>query len=84
MAGHVYSLRSFAVLSGAVVLGSAALIVPVLAASHDQIVQACREELRPQIRACAQAKGLMGNHEAVRRQCGRPLVHPCVLKRLGR
>jgi CHAT domain-containing protein len=30
--------------------------------------------------ACAQAKGLRGNPEAVRQQCGIPLLRPCVLR----
>jgi CHAT domain-containing protein len=51
-----------------------------LSASHEQIVERCRESMRPQIQACALAKGLKGNHEAVRQQCGAPLVRPCVLR----
>ena len=61
---------------GAVV--AATWLGPVVAATHEQIVEVCRERLRPQIMACAMAKGLRGNHEAVREQCGVPLVRPCV------
>jgi CHAT domain-containing protein len=50
------------------------------AASHEQIVERCRELMHPQIMACAQAKGLMGNHEAIRQQCGMALVRPCVMR----
>jgi CHAT domain-containing protein len=49
-------------------------------ASHEQIVEKCRELMHPQIMACAQAKGLMGNHEAIRQQCGMGLVRPCVIR----
>jgi CHAT domain-containing protein len=51
---------------------------PARAATHDQIIDKCREAVRPQIRACALAKGLKGNPEAVKAQCGAPLVRPCV------
>jgi len=36
--------------------------------------------MHPQIMACALAKGLKGNPEAVREQCGAPLVRPCVMR----
>ena len=49
------------------------------AASHEQILERCRELMHPQIMACARAKGLMGNHEAIRQQCGMALVRPCVI-----
>jgi CHAT domain-containing protein len=35
--------------------------------------------MHPQVMACATAKGLRGNPEAVRQQCGVVYVHPCVL-----
>src|SRR5215467_9744008 len=60
------------------VLGSILMGGPTLAASHDQIVEMCRQALRPQVQACAQAKGLKGNPEAIREQCGKPIVSPCV------
>lgn len=53
---------------------------PAAAANHDQIVDMCRQAMRPQIQACALAKGLRGNPEAVRAQCGMPLVRPCVMR----
>src|SRR5215469_10049877 len=59
------------------VLGSILMGGPTLAASH-QIVEMCRQALRPQVQACAQAKGLKGNPEAIREQCGKPIVSPCV------
>ena len=54
--------------------------VPAYSASHEQIVEMCRQSLHPQIMACAQAKGLRGNPDAVREQCGAPLVRPCVMR----
>jgi CHAT domain-containing protein len=53
---------------------------PVLAASHDQIVEMCRQLMHPQVQACAIAKGLRGDPEAVRQQCGMALVRPCVMR----
>jgi CHAT domain-containing protein len=57
-----------------------AVLQPVLAATHEQIMESCREALMPQIMACAQAKGLRGNPEAVREQCGRGQVRACVMR----
>src|SRR5580704_14101250 len=53
---------------------------PAIAASHDQIVDMCRQQMHDQVMACALAKGLKGNPEAVRDQCGTPLVRPCVMR----
>jgi CHAT domain-containing protein/tetratricopeptide (TPR) repeat protein len=50
------------------------------AASHEQIIETCREALHPQIMTCAQAKGLRGNPEAVRQQCGMEMVRACVIR----
>jgi len=66
-------VATLATLSGSTLASTA-----LFAASHDQIIEMCRERLHPQIMACAQAKGLKGNPEAVRNQCGAPLVHACV------
>jgi CHAT domain-containing protein len=38
----------------------------------------CRQALHPRVLACAQAKGLKGDPEAIREQCGKPIVSPCV------
>jgi len=59
---------------------AAALVHPAYAATHDQIIESCRQSLHPQIMACAQAKGLRGNPEAVRQQCGFALVRACVIR----
>jgi CHAT domain-containing protein len=53
---------------------------PASVQSQDQIRETCRRALMPQIHACALAKGLQGDPEAVRQQCGAPLVGPCVLR----
>src|SRR5258708_6836899 len=80
MAGRLIALHGLAARLCAGALASVTLVVPAHAASHDQIVEACREAFRPQIHACALAKGLKGNPEAVRQQCGAPLVRPCVMR----
>jgi CHAT domain-containing protein len=80
MAVRVNALHSFTALCCAAALAAVTPLFPALAASHDQIVEACRQAMRPQIQACAQAKGLKGNPEAVRAQCGTPLVRPCVMR----
>jgi len=50
------------------------------AATYEQIVEQCRQAMMPQIVACARAKGLRGDHEAIRQQCGIGLVRPCVMR----
>ena len=63
---------------GTGVLASIILLQPAYAATRDQIVERCRQALHPQVQACAQAKGLQGNPEAIRERCGKPIVSPCV------
>jgi CHAT domain-containing protein len=79
IAGDVKVRRTFAALVGTAVFASP-FFSWAFAASHEQIVEACRESLRPRIQACALAKGLKGNPEAIRAQCGAPLVRPCVVR----
>jgi CHAT domain-containing protein len=78
------SSRHFLVPNGIVLIATLACTslasAPAYSASHEQIVEMCRQSLHPQIMACAQAKGLRGNPEAVREQCGAPLVRPCVMR----
>ncbi|HEX4409208.1 MAG TPA: CHAT domain-containing protein [Xanthobacteraceae bacterium] len=57
-----------------------ALVTSALAANHEEIIERCRSQFHEQIMACAMAKGLRGNPEAVRAQCGVPLVRPCVVR----
>ncbi len=73
------AIQSITVL-GAGALAAFLLLQPAFAASHEQIVERCREALHPQVMACAQAKGLRGNPEAVHAQCGVPIVRPCVMR----
>ncbi len=80
MSGRLNRLRIRAALLAIGLLIPAATATPAGAASHDQIVDMCRQAMRPQIQACALAKGLKGDPEAVRQQCGAPLVRPCVLR----
>ena len=80
MSGRLNRLRIRAALLAIGLLIPAATATPAGAASHDQIVDMCRQAMRPQIQACALAKGLKGDPEAVRQQCGAPLVRPCVMR----
>jgi CHAT domain-containing protein len=80
MSDRINTFLAFAIAACASVLGSTLMCRPTIAATHDQIVEMCRQAMRPQIHACAQAKGLMGNPDAVRAQCGVPLVRPCVIR----
>ncbi len=80
MAGRLNRVRVWVALSAAGLFLPAAIAMPAIAASHEQIVDMCRQAMHPQIQACALAKGLRGNPEAVRQQCGAPLVRPCVMR----
>jgi hypothetical protein len=55
-----------------------------LAATHEQIVEACREAARPTMVACMQGKRGQGDHDAALEQCreavGVPFVKACVLR----
>jgi CHAT domain-containing protein len=54
------------------------------AATHEQIVDACREAARPAMVACMQSKRGQGDHDALHEQCrqsvGIPFVKACVLR----
>jgi CHAT domain-containing protein len=54
------------------------------AATHDQIVDACREAGRPAMDACMQGKRGQADRDAAHEQCrlsvGRPFVQACVLR----
>jgi len=79
MTQRVNLMRGVATLLCAVAFASISPLATALAASHDQIVEMCRARFHEQIMACAIAKGLKGNPEAVREKCGAPLVRPCVV-----
>jgi CHAT domain-containing protein len=63
------------------IFASVALSCGAFGATHDEIIASCKESLHEQIRACALAKGLRGDPEAVRERCGSPMVHACVIQR---
>ena len=54
------------------------------AATHDQIVAACRETARPAVVACMQSKRGQGDHDVLLEQCrqtvGRPILQACVTR----
>jgi tetratricopeptide (TPR) repeat protein len=68
--------------AGAAMLCNAA--GPGAAATHEQIVAACREAARPAVVACMQGKRGQGDHDAALEQCrqtvGRPIVVACVTR----
>ena len=80
MSGRLKCVRVLAALLAVGLLFAAATAMPAMAASHEQIVDMCRQAMHPQIMACALAKGLRGNPEAVRQQCGAAIVRPCVMR----
>src|SRR5580704_4853448 len=73
-------------LSTAGAFASIVLIHPAIAATHEQIVERCRESAHPQVAACVRAKigGRGGDREAAIAACresvGRPIVMACVLR----
>ncbi len=75
-----------AMLCAAWVAGGA-IAHPALAATHEQIIEMCKQSLFAQIHACVVGKlgGLPRNASAdalerARQQCGPPLVRPCVMR----
>ncbi len=80
MPDRLKALRGFAMPLTAGAFAAIVLLQPALAASHDQIMAMCKEQMHPQVMACALAKGLKGNPEAVHDQCGSPLVRSCVAR----
>ena len=63
---------------------SIVLIHSASAATHEQIVERCRESARPQVHACVMGKRGTGDREsnlaACRASIGRPMVTACVLR----
>ena len=86
MSDRVNAWRGVAppVLAGA--FGAIALLQPAVAATHDQIVDACRQSLMPQLHACVVGKvGSPRTAEPValekaRQACGQAIVRPCVIR----
>src|ERR1700730_9026331 len=73
-------------LSTAGAFASIVLIHPAIAATHEQIVERCRESAHPQVAACVRTKiGARGGDReaaiaACRESVGRPIVMACVLR----
>ena len=65
-------------------IASIALLHCAFAATHEQIVERCRESARPQVQACMMGKRGSGDREsnlaACREAVGKPIVHACVLR----
>jgi CHAT domain-containing protein len=72
----------FAAFVAASALAAIASVLPVFAATHEQIVAKCRETARPAVVACVRSKG--GGSEAIIEACrqsvGKPIVYACVLR----
>jgi hypothetical protein len=73
---------SAACLAGAVVFFGSAGLAP--AATHEQIIEACKEAARPPVIACIHKRRGAGGFETLREQCrqsvGVPFVKACVLR----
>ena len=80
MPDRLQVLRGLIVPLCAGAFAAAALIQTAFGATHEEIIEACKQSMHDQIQACALAKGLKGDHEAVHQQCGEPIVHACVTK----
>ena len=76
------SAFQFAAFVAANALAAISSILPVFAATHEQIVAKCRESARPAVVACVRSKG--GGSEAIIEACrqsiGKPIVYACVLR----
>jgi CHAT domain-containing protein len=77
--------RAAALLTG--LFAGIAIAYPAFAATHEQIIETCKQALFAQIHACVVGKlgGLPRNApadalERAREQCGPPLVRPCVMR----
>ena len=59
-------------------------IGPAPAATHEQIIEACREAARPTMVSCMQSRRGEGDHDTLHEQCrqsvGIPFVKACVLR----
>jgi hypothetical protein len=78
-----FTLRLAAPLSASA-FASIVLIHSASAATHEQIVERCRESARPQVYACMMGKRGTGDREsnlaACRESVGKPIVLACVLR----
>jgi len=76
------STFGFAASLGVGAIAAVAWPHPAFAATHEQIVERCRESARPQVQACMMRKRGSGDREsnlaACRESVGRPIVQACV------
>src|ERR1700694_1442001 len=82
-----YGLGAFTGALCATVLGSLILLQPAFAASFEQIVETCRQAVRPQVHACMQGKRGSGDREtnlAACRGAVTAIVHACVARETQR
>ena len=72
----------FAAFVAANAFAAVASVLPVFAATHEQIVAKCRETARPAVVACVRSKGGGSDAiiEACRQSVGKPIVYACVLR----
>ncbi len=84
MTERLTAVRGVAASLCAATFAAVALATPASAASADEIREKCRQQFHEQIMACAIAKGLKGNPEAVREKCGMPLVRACAIREAAR
>ena len=84
---HRYSLGALTVSLCGAVLVSLILFQPAFSASFEQIVQTCRESVRPQVQACMQGKRGSGDREtnlAACRGAVTAIVRACVARETQR
>jgi len=78
--------RTLAAPMCACVFGWIVLIQPAFSATHEQIIETCKQALMPQLRACVLGKvgnpraAMGGELEKAKQQCGMAIVRPCVMR----
>ncbi len=82
-----YSLGAFTAALYGTALASLILLQPAFAASFEQIVEACRQSVRPQVQSCMQGKRGSGDRETNLAACRgsvTAIVHGCVARETQR
>jgi len=70
----------------AAVLCASIITEPAIAATHEQIVETCKQALMPQLHACVVGKvgnpqaAIGGDLEKARQACGQAIVRPCIMR----
>ncbi|HXQ84387.1 MAG TPA: CHAT domain-containing tetratricopeptide repeat protein [Xanthobacteraceae bacterium] len=86
MSDRLKALRGFAAPLCAGVFASLVIVPPAFPASHEQIVEACKQAVMPQFHTCVVdkvGKPKFAPEDALqkaREQCGAVLVRPCVMR----